>query len=704
MANPIKFSRGTTAFYETINSDVKQNLVFFNTSTQKLVMGGNEYGLTTAQETALMGSIKGVSFTKDSGKLVFSFNDAGKANLEINLLNVLPIASAGIEDAEGNYSGGVAGLMSPEMVIKLNSTANSSAIADLKDRMDSVELINTNQATAIDNNTKAAKAAQDAADQAQGEVDALEKIVGEGFSEESTVADQLDAVRTVAEDAAKNSDLTAHTGNTEIHITADERTAWDEAVDKKHEHENKTVLDGITAEKVTAWDASEQNAKNYADAEIQKLDYTDSLVEGQFITAVDQADGKISVQRAAVNAEKISFGTDSNVKAALEAHGAAIEVLNGTAEVDGSVAKAVADAKTEIIGGASADYNTLKKIEDKLSDAISEARTYSVVALTGDEINVLPDGTNVKEAYKLVADGDETKAAVGEVIKVYKDSSLKEVELVDQNLQFTYILANGTESTVSVDVSTFLAETEFENGLQVDNESGKVSVLVDPSSEFLSVGAAGVKVSGVQNAIDNANKLSADYVEQTYAEVSGITWKKVEKTNTHEDAIEKLDENIKVLIDEVIENELTHAGNYNSLNDRVTANEGNIATNTQAIAVLNGDAEGSVAKAVADGVAEAKGYTDDEILALSAEGGAIHTLAGRVSTNETNISNLSGLVGEKSSEDTDTVFGAINANAINIATLMGTEETEGSVAKAEADARDYADSLWVWYEEGDPIE
>lgn len=34
---------------------------------------------------------------------------------------------------------------------------------------------------------------------------------------------------------------------------------------KSHEHDNKTVLDGITAEKVTAWDAAEQNAKDYID-------------------------------------------------------------------------------------------------------------------------------------------------------------------------------------------------------------------------------------------------------------------------------------------------------------------------------------------------------------------------------------------------------------------------------------------------------
>lgn len=34
---------------------------------------------------------------------------------------------------------------------------------------------------------------------------------------------------------------------------------------KSHEHTNGTVLDGITADKVSAWDAAEQNAKDYTD-------------------------------------------------------------------------------------------------------------------------------------------------------------------------------------------------------------------------------------------------------------------------------------------------------------------------------------------------------------------------------------------------------------------------------------------------------
>lgn len=55
-------------------------------------------------------------------------------------------------------------------------------------------------------------------------------------------------------DYAKAADLTALAGR----VTTLEG--------KAHTHDNKTVLDGITSAKVTAWDAAEQNAKNYADS------------------------------------------------------------------------------------------------------------------------------------------------------------------------------------------------------------------------------------------------------------------------------------------------------------------------------------------------------------------------------------------------------------------------------------------------------
>lgn len=76
-----------------------------------------------------------------------------------------------------------------------------------------------------------------------------------GDSEKATVVAYVtDAIAALSiGDYAKAADLTALAAR----VTALEG--------KAHEHENQTVLDGITADKITAWDAAEQNAKDYAD-------------------------------------------------------------------------------------------------------------------------------------------------------------------------------------------------------------------------------------------------------------------------------------------------------------------------------------------------------------------------------------------------------------------------------------------------------
>ena len=141
-------------------------------------------------------------------------------------------------------------------------------------------------------------------------------------------------------------------------------------------------------------------------------------------------------------------------------------------------------------------FQELKHAIDGVEGA---AKSYEIVKETGKL------DSNVREQYFLQQTVGEAKTPVGVPIKIYKDSSLKSVALDGQVLKFTYILADGTEEVVPVDVSTFLAESEFKKGLEVNNEDGTVSVKVDTASEgFLTVGEAGVKLSGVKNAINAA--------------------------------------------------------------------------------------------------------------------------------------------------------------------------------------------------------
>lgn len=203
-------------------------------------------------------------------------------------------------------------------------------------------------------------------------------------------------------------------------------------------------------------------------AAIDKLDVPEIGGTGKVITTVSEADGKIAATAIDLTA--------ANVAAT------ATEASDNAVAVEGTnVAAQIASLATSI--------NTVKK----------DAKSYSVKKLTPEEVTALGE-TNVREAYKLI---DEDSAQAGDTIKIYKDSSLKSVALDGQTLNFTYILADGKESTVGVDVSTFLAESEFGKGLEVVNHI--VNVKVDAASEsFLTVGAGGVKLSGVQAAINQA--------------------------------------------------------------------------------------------------------------------------------------------------------------------------------------------------------
>lgn len=155
-----------------------------------------------------------------------------------------------------------------------------------------------------------------------------------------------------------------------------------------------------------------------------------------------------------------------------------------------------------------AEATRAKGEEAKLETKISDETTAREAAISGLESKItekagdikmtkLTDisslGTNVKEAYQLV----NGTTPLGVPVLVYKDQTLKSVALVNQKLQFVYILANGSESTVEIDLSKFLAEAEFKNGLAVSAD-GEVSVKIAVGSQSnLSVDENGLKLSGV---------------------------------------------------------------------------------------------------------------------------------------------------------------------------------------------------------------
>lgn len=90
-------------------------------------------------------------------------------------------------------------------------------------------------------------------------IDQLELLVGDK------------AVATQIAEAIANENLAQYATDEEL-AAAIARIAVLEGA--THTHDNKTVLDGVTAEKVASWDAAESNAIAYADAEIAKVNAT----------------------------------------------------------------------------------------------------------------------------------------------------------------------------------------------------------------------------------------------------------------------------------------------------------------------------------------------------------------------------------------------------------------------------------------------
>lgn len=311
----------------------------------------------------------------------------------------------------------------------------------------------------------------------------------------------------------------------------------------------------------------------------------------------------------------------NNTVAATAKDGEQYSVLTGVTQTNGKLAsvaevklaavaktgeaKDVANAPVDGINGKTVSTQ-ITSIAEKLNDITTtqtNALKYRTVQLTKKEVTALSD-SNVKEAYKVVAytgDWAEGKGTVvGDTIKIYKDATIKEIylgnsddninattgeitkgEIVETklSLNYAYIKVDGTYAMASIPVGNFLRQSEFKNGLQVA-ENGEVSVKVDEASEsFLTVGEAGVKVSGVQTAITTAiqgldadktgtstdGKVSVQVVEED-GKISGVT---VTTSN--------------IASNDVVVKNVT----VNSVNAKVTGNEATVTIDGADIAVAN---------------------------------------------------------------------------------------------------------------------
>lgn len=127
---------------------------------------------------------------------------------------------------------------------------------------------------------------------------------------------------------------------------------------KAHEHSNKAILDGITAAKVSAWDAAEQNAKDYADGLAGNYDASGAAAQAL-------ADAKTYANGLASNYDAAGSADTALASAKSYADG-----LAGNYDAAGSATTALNSAKS-YADGLAGNYDASGSADDALASAKS---------------------------------------------------------------------------------------------------------------------------------------------------------------------------------------------------------------------------------------------------------------------------------------------------------------------------------------------
>ena len=216
-----------------------------------------------------------------------------------------------------------------------------------------------------------------------------------------------------------------------------------------------------------------------------------------------------------------------------------IDYLPTSTEVNSSSDNATIPTSKAVYDAVSGVVNGLDKAESSVQGQFVRTviQENGLVSESKDFINandvklsaVTPSSTTVKEEYALY---NGNGAQLGDSIKIYKDQSLVSITLEDndgsgktgQYLKYTYIDVNGDTQSTYVNISSLLVEAEFKSGVTADS-NGIVHGVVDSASEsFLTVGANGFKLSGVQDAINSAiNGLDSTGTTSEFHAITSIT-------------------------------------------------------------------------------------------------------------------------------------------------------------------------------------
>lgn len=270
-------------------------------------------------------------------------------------------------------------------------------------------------------------------------------------------------------------------------------------------------LDGY-AEAAAVADVASTDTLGQALGKLQKtiheMDKAADAVAGQVVTTVSEADGVVSETKANVKDLQLGgYTKDTSATGAIASTDTINVALSKLENTVGANKISNADKSIVVTEPTGTATTTDIKVNIKSGDKVIKLgndgiyTNLSLVKITKD----LP--ATIKESYEF-RDSDGNK--IGESIDIAKDSHIVSItyDEATQNLIYKYLDASGDEQTVKIDMSKLILETEVENGIQ--SVQGKLSIKLDTTGDdtgdgkFLTVGANGLKLDGVTDAITAA--------------------------------------------------------------------------------------------------------------------------------------------------------------------------------------------------------
>lgn len=322
--------------------------------------------------------------------------------------------------------------------------------------------------------------------------DTHELIVnGDNYGMSSTLVEKLEgAIDKVTWTSPNSIVFTNVKGNVETTVTIPDATT---SASGLMSSADKVILNTLNGEATVAGSVKKQvadalaSAKSYTNTQIQGLDVTDTAVAGKYVSAVSETDGKIKVTRV-----------DLPTVAEIKSEGQAIVAVKEDKGVISATAGDIAAAHVTVADAS--NHFTATNVEGVLNELYTKSGEGAAVTIesAAGSGNVLKTYT-IKQGGSNVGTIDIPKDLVvtsGSVVKGNWVSGSFTESASGTGTALKLVIANQS-NPVYINTLDLVKDHTAGNGINI-SDTNVVSVKLDTDSEkFLTVGANGVKLSGV---------------------------------------------------------------------------------------------------------------------------------------------------------------------------------------------------------------